>query len=60
MKKIILIIAVCILGSCSYEELPPKTDDASSNYILPKGDIPSASDLATQAQIKAEYNNAIK
>jgi hypothetical protein len=59
MKKIITIIAcaliIGILNSCKYEELPPKTDNASSNYILPKGEIPTAEEREIVNNIKNEY-----
>lgn len=49
-----------LLGSCTYNELPPKTENASTNYILPKGEIPTEAEKAEVAKIKEEYNSAIK
>lgn len=54
----IVLLAVC--HSCDYNELPPKTDDASTGYRLPKGEVPTAADLDTQTALKKEYNDAVK
>ena len=44
-KKIISILAIVFAGAalcgCGYNELPPKTSDASKSYIKPKGEIPT-------------------
>lgn len=55
-----LIIGITAFSSCSYEELTPKTDDLSSNYVIPQGEIPTAQELARVKAIKDEYNNSIK
>jgi len=61
MKKIMIILAVmAILAGCSYNELPPKTDDITTSYVLPKGEIPTASERKVAADAKAEYENALK
>lgn len=54
-----LLAAAALLCSCSYNELPPKTDDATTDYILPAGTLPSADELATVRALKEEYENAI-
>lgn len=64
MKKIILILStitagVCFFNSCSYEEQPPKTTDSSSNYVLPKGEIPSQAEIDEVNALRAEYNEAV-
>ena len=47
-RNIIAILATFIVGAtlcgCSYNELPPKTSDASKSYIKPKGEIPTAAE----------------
>lgn len=52
--------AEAILCGCSYNELPPKTSDASKSYIKPKGEIPTAAEREEVKAIKAEYEAAIK
>ena len=64
MKRIVSIIVICFAAvatqSCKYNELPPKTDDASSEYIIPKGVVPSAAEIEEQNAAKKEYNESIK
>ncbi len=63
IKNIIAILALAIAGAtlcgCSYNELPPKTSDASKSYIKPKGEIPTAAEREEVKAIKAEYESAI-
>ncbi len=63
-RKIIYIFTICLaaatMQSCKYNELPPKTDDASSEYIIPKGVVPSAAEIEEQNAAKKEYNESIK
>lgn len=54
-----LVLSVLCLGGCSYSEQPPKTTDSSSNYVLPKGEIPSQEDLDEVKVLQAEYDNAV-
>ena len=61
MKKTIIILsAMAVLSGCAYNELPPKTDDITTSYVLPKGEIPTAAERSAVASAKAEYENAIK
>lgn len=61
MKRIMFILAVMLVsGACSYSELPPKTDDITTSYVLPKGELPSAEEKAAVAAAKAEYEASIK
>ena len=61
MKKIIIILSVmAILTGCAYDELPPKTDDITTSYVLPKGEAPTAAERGVAAAAKAEYEDAIK
>lgn len=61
MKKSILILSfMAILTGCAYNELPPKTDDITNEYVLPKGELPSAAEKAEVAAAKAEYEQSIK
>ena len=58
-KKIISILAIVFAGAalcgCGYNELPPKTSDASKSYIKPKGEIPTQ---AERDEVNAEYDEA--
>lgn len=63
-RNIIAILAVFSLGlslcGCKYNELPPKTSDASKSYIKPKGEVPSKEESDEVKAIRAEYEAAIK
>lgn len=50
----VALVSIC-LGGCTYDTLPPKTDDANSNYVVPKGTVPSDADKALLETIRAEY-----
>lgn len=52
-------IAAILLGGCSYNELPPKTDDATTDYILPSGTVPTAEETAAVQALREEYENAV-
>ncbi len=62
-RNIIAILATFIVGAtlcgCSYNELPPKTSDASKSYIKPKGEIPTAAEREELKAIRAEYEAAV-
>ena len=61
MKKIFAIfVGVAVLSGCAYDELPPKTDDITTSYVLPKGVKPSQDELDFVAAAKAEYEASIK
>lgn len=45
---------------CSYNELPPKTDDITNDYVLPKGVKPAQSEMDAVTAAKAEYESSIK
>ena len=45
---------------CSYNELPPKTDDITNEYVLPKGVKPTQSEMDAVTEAKAEYEFSIK
>lgn len=52
---------VCLgasLCGCKYNELPPKTSDASKSYIKPKGEIPTQAERDEVNALKAEYEEA--
>ncbi len=63
-RIIIAILAVVSLGisvcGCKYNELPPKTSDASKSYIKPKGEVPTQAERDEVKAIKAEYEAAVK
>ncbi len=62
-RNIFAILVAVFVGAtlcgCSYNELPPKTSDASKSYIKPKGEIPTAAEREEVNAIKAEYEAAI-
>ena len=61
MNKIFLsALALVLLCGCSYNELPPKTDDITTNYVLPKGVKPTQSEQELVQAAKAEYEASIK
>jgi hypothetical protein len=61
MKKIFAIfVGVAVLSGCAYNELPPKTDDITTSYVLPKGVKPSQTELDFVNAAKAEYEASIK
>lgn len=53
----LLILAAAAYG-CSYNELPPKTDDVTTDYVLPQGEIPTAEEYAEVEAIRTEYRNS--
>ena len=53
----VALVSACVCG-CTYNELPPKTSDASKSYIKPKGEIPTAEEREVVKAIKAEYEAA--
>lgn len=54
---IFTIIAVSVtLSACTYNPLPPKTNDASTDYILPKGELPTDAERAELENIRKEYS----
>lgn len=57
----ILLILACLLlpVSCSYDKLPTKTGNGTTQYVLPKGEIPTAEDRAEVDAIRAEYDEYI-
>lgn len=54
---LIVVILSLGLGGCVYDSLPPKTDDSNSNYVVPKGTIPSDQEKALLEAIRAEYES---
>ena len=61
MKKtiILLLAAASFASGCSYDELPPKTDDATTDYILPRGVQPTQEETDSVKAARAEYQEAI-
>ncbi len=61
-KNIFAILAVALASvsvcGCTYNELPPKTSDASKSYIKPKGEVPTAEEREIVKAAKAEYEAA--
>lgn len=62
MKPIIYAIAVSsiLILSCSEpEELTPKVDDVTNNYLIPTGTILNVQDREEVQKLWDEYNAAI-
>ncbi len=59
IKLLFITGSIIILSACSFEELPPKTDNDSSTYVLPKGEVPTADELNTVNNIRSEYDESI-
>ena len=61
MNKIFLLtLTILLMCGCSYNELPPKTDDITNEYVLPKGVKPTQSEMDAVTAAKAEYESSIK
>lgn len=61
MNKIILLtLVLSFLFGCSYNELPPKTDDITTNYVLPKGEFPTSQEKSQVSAAKQEYQLWLK
>ena len=61
MKKILMILStIAILTGCAYDELPPMTDDITTNYVLPIGEEPTAEEMESVLASIAEYEESIK
>ena len=61
MNKIFLLLLTSVLlCGCSYNELPPKTDDITTSYVLPKGVKPTQSEQELVQAAQAEYEASIK
>lgn len=61
MNKIFLLtLTIFLMCGCSYNELPPKTDDITNEYVLPKGVKPTQSEMDAVTAAKAEYESSIK
>lgn len=56
-SKVLVALGACMLlaSSCGYEKLPPKTGDANTNYVVPKGVIPTDAERAQVEAARAEY-----
>jgi len=52
---IALSASVLLMSSCGYEKLPPKTGDANTSYVLPKGVVPTDEEKAIVDAAKLEY-----
>ena len=59
--KISIIFTILLLSSgCTYNELPPKTDDASINYLEPKGVLATQEERDIVEAAKDEYEKATR
>ncbi|MBQ4285960.1 MAG: hypothetical protein II720_05780 [Bacteroidales bacterium] len=50
---------VCVLSACSYNEQPPKTDDASTNYVIPAGEVPTDEEYAYVQALRDAYDEEV-
>ena len=50
-----LFVASLLLAGCAYDSLPPKTTDGSSDYVLPKGAVPSEAEMQLVSDARTEY-----
>lgn len=55
-----LAIVFFSCSSCSYEKLPPKTSDANTSYVTPKGELPSSEEKQYVESVKREYDEHTK
>lgn len=55
-----ILTGVIFAVSCGYESEPPLTESARSTYVLPKGEVPTASESAEAEAARAEYENYIQ
>ena len=56
MKAFLSIFAACcLLCGCSYEQMPPKTADGTTEYVLPQGKVPTEAEMQWVSQTRAEY-----
>lgn len=59
--KVLCAAAVLVSAvSCSYEEEPGRTTDATTTYVTPKGDLPTQEERALVQDLVNEYNTYIK
>ena len=63
-RKYLTLALLSILSlaavSCSYNEEPSRTTDATTTYVTPKGELPSAEEREYVEQVIKEYNESIK
>lgn len=55
-----VLAMVLLCNGCSYEKQPPKTEDADTSYVLPKGQIPTDEETAAVEAARKEYNDHTK
>ena len=55
-----LIAASLLMAGCSYEAMPPKTADGTSDYVLPKGEVPTEAEMQVVSAAREEYSNWIE
>lgn len=58
-NALLMLLAVALVSGCTYDKLPPKTDDATSSYVTPKGELPSEAEIALVEAARAEYEQSI-
>ena len=56
----VLSAGMLLTSGCTYDELTPKTDNITSDYVTPKGVLPTADESAAVRAIREEYNQSIK
>ena len=58
---VLMAVAVVLTAvSCSYDEEPARTTDATTSYVTPKGELPTAEEKEYVQMLINEYNESIK
>ncbi len=55
-----LLLCLLAVTGCSYKEEPDRTNDATTNYVTPRGDLPSAEERAYVQALVDEYDESVK
>lgn len=57
---VLLTIVLLLAVSCTYDEQPARTNDATTSYVTPKGELPTAQEKEYVQSLIDEYNKSIK
>ena len=61
LSALLVSAIICGLVSCDQsDDLPPKTENSSTKYLLPKGTVMTSSERALCNDKKTEYELATK
>lgn len=56
----IITAVLMTTASCSYQEEPERTTDATTTYVTPKGELPTSEEKAYVQDLVNEYNEYIR